>query len=157
MYVILITAAKQLLEKLTPSLLYWERQKKSQTENCHETPPVICISFCWQTFSLNQQLRQTVVIKKRPKKRNQKCQRKLYSVPKPPPHPALSLPMADQFQQTIAMDLREYHGYIILHLIDICTRLSAAAIIPNKNRHYHKGNISNMDCCMWLTRQNTNW
>ena len=32
------------------------------------------------------------------------------------------------------MDLKEYYGHIILHLIDVCARLSAATIIPNKNR-----------------------
>ena len=30
------------------------------------------------------------------------------------------------------MDLKFYQGKIILHLIDLCTRLSSAAIIPNK-------------------------
>ena len=52
---------------------------------------------------------------------------------KPPLRPVASLPTTDQFQQAIAMDLKKYRGHIILHLIDY-TRLSAATIIPNKNR-----------------------
>ena len=53
---------------------------------------------------------------------------------KPPPRPVDSLPMASTFQETVAMDLKYYQGRHILHLIDLCTRLSAATSIPNKNR-----------------------
>ena len=53
---------------------------------------------------------------------------------KPPPHPVVSLPMASHFQETVAMDLKIYHGQYILHLIDLCTCLPAATFIPNKNR-----------------------
>ena len=42
--------------------------------------------------------------------------------------------MASHFQETVAMDLKIYHGQNILHLINLCTRLSTAACIPNKNR-----------------------
>ena len=41
--------------------------------------------------------------------------------------------MATKFQETVAMDLKFYNGKIILHLIDHCTRLSASALIPDKN------------------------
>ena len=53
---------------------------------------------------------------------------------KPPPRPVVSLPMASEFQETVAMDLKDYNGHLILHLIDLCTRLSAATFIPNKKK-----------------------
>ena len=52
---------------------------------------------------------------------------------KPPPRPVVSLAMAE-FNETVAMDLKEHRGKIILHLIDMCTRLSQAIFIPNKKR-----------------------
>ena len=51
---------------------------------------------------------------------------------KSPPRPVVGLPMASQFLETVAMDLKHYNGKWILHLIDMCTRLSAASVIPNK-------------------------
>ena len=42
--------------------------------------------------------------------------------------------MASHFQETVGMDLKTYHGQNIPHLTNLCTRLSAAACIPNKNR-----------------------
>ena len=53
---------------------------------------------------------------------------------KPLPRPVVSLSMASHFQETVAMDLKIYHGQNIFHLIDLCTRLSAAAFIPNNSR-----------------------
>ena len=47
--------------------------------------------------------------------------------------PIVGLPMATSFNETIAMDLKFYHGKILLHLIDHCTRLSASTVIPDKN------------------------
>ena len=41
--------------------------------------------------------------------------------------------MESKFLETIAMDLKFYDKKIILHLIDLCTRLSAATIIKDKN------------------------
>ena len=62
----------------------------------------------------------------------EKCQVcKIYK--KPPPRPVVSLPMTSHFQETVSMDLKTY-GQNILHLIDVCTCLSAAAFIPNKSR-----------------------
>jgi len=52
---------------------------------------------------------------------------------KAPPRPVVGLPMANQFQETVAMDLKFYENKIILHLIDMCTRLSSATSIKNKN------------------------
>ena len=63
----------------------------------------------------------------------EKCQIcKIYK--KPPLRPIVSLPMASYFQETVVMDLRIYQGQNILHLINLCTRPSAAAFIPDKNR-----------------------
>ena len=53
---------------------------------------------------------------------------------KPPPRPCVSLPMASQFQESIAMDLKQYDSRQIIHIIDLCTHLSAATFISNKNR-----------------------
>jgi len=53
---------------------------------------------------------------------------------KPPPRPVVALPQASEFQETVAMDLKQYQSKQILHLIDACTRLSAATFIPNKKR-----------------------
>ena len=51
---------------------------------------------------------------------------------KPPPRPVVSLPMSNTFLGTVAMDLKHYKGKILLHVVDHCSRLSASAIIPNK-------------------------
>ena len=52
---------------------------------------------------------------------------------KAPPRPIVGLPMATKFQETVAMDLKFYDKKIILHLIDLCTRLTAATVIKDKN------------------------
>ena len=57
---------------------------------------------------------------------------KLYK--KPPPRPVVSLPMATQFQEVVALDLKQLNGKTILHLVDLCTRLSAGCIVPNKEK-----------------------
>lgn len=57
---------------------------------------------------------------------------KLYK--KPPPRPKVGLPMASEFQEVVAMDLKMYNGRQILHLVDLCTRLSAATFIADKKR-----------------------
>ena len=44
----------------------------------------------------------------------------------------MGLPMATEFLESVAMDLKVYNGTNILHMIDLCTRLSAAAVMPNK-------------------------
>ena len=51
---------------------------------------------------------------------------------KAPPKPIVGLPMANKFQEVVAMDLKFYESKI-LHLIDMCTRLSSATTIKNKN------------------------
>ena len=42
--------------------------------------------------------------------------------------------MASCSQETVAMDLKYYQGQTFLHLIDMCTGLSAATFVPNKNK-----------------------
>ena len=49
-----------------------------------------------------------------------------------PSRPIVGLPMATKFCETVAMDLKEFDGKIILHLIDMCTRLSAGTFVKNK-------------------------
>ena len=53
---------------------------------------------------------------------------------KAPPRPVVSLPMASHFQETVAIDLKYYQGQTFLNFIDMCTRLSAATFVPNKNK-----------------------
>ena len=65
---------------------------------------------------------------------------------KAPPRPVVSLPMASRFQETVAMDLKYYQGHTFLHLIDMCTHLSAAAFVPNKN----KDTILKVIFCIWI-------
>ena len=42
--------------------------------------------------------------------------------------------MARKFQEAVAIDLKQYHIHIILHMIDVCARLSAAILIFNKKQ-----------------------
>ena len=51
---------------------------------------------------------------------------------KPTPPPAVGLPHALEFNETVAMDLKFFKGHIILHLIDHLTRFSAAVICKSK-------------------------
>ena len=46
----------------------------------------------------------------------------------------MSLPVVSRFQETVTMDLKLYQGNVFLHLRDMCTRLSAAKFVPNKNK-----------------------
>ena len=51
---------------------------------------------------------------------------------KPPTRPVVGLPVASKFLECVAMDLKFYKKYILLHLIDHATHLSASAVIPSK-------------------------
>ena len=53
-----------------------------------------------------------------------------------PSKPVVSMPMAREFNETVAMDLKEWKkGEVyILHLIDMATRFSRSAVIYNKNK-----------------------
>ena len=51
-----------------------------------------------------------------------------------PARPVVSLPMATEFNDVVAMDLKVWQqGTYILHLIDMATRFSLASIIRDKN------------------------
>lgn len=52
---------------------------------------------------------------------------------KAPPRPIVGLPMSTKFLETVAMDLKFYDKKIFIHLIDLCTRLSAATTLKDKN------------------------
>ena len=52
---------------------------------------------------------------------------------KPPPRPVVGLPMATSPNECVAMDLKFFHGQILLHLIDHATRWSSSCRIPSKN------------------------
>ena len=51
---------------------------------------------------------------------------------KPTPTPAVGLPHATKFNETVAMDLKFFNGKIILHLIDHLTRFSSAIVCKSK-------------------------
>ena len=57
---------------------------------------------------------------------------KLYK--KMPQKSMVCLPMATEFQETVAMDLKFYNDKkMLLHLVDHSTGLSVSSFIPNKN------------------------
>ena len=49
-----------------------------------------------------------------------------------PPRPVAGLPMATEFQETVAIELKFYDSKFLLHLVDHSTQLSASTFIPNK-------------------------
>lgn len=50
------------------------------------------------------------------------------------PKPKTCLPLAESFNETIALDLKFLDSEIILHCIDLLTRFSAATLIKNKTK-----------------------
>ena len=60
-----------------------------------------------------------------------KCQLcKIHAVT--PPRPAVSLPMAKQFNEKVAIDLKKYKGRWILHMIDMWSRYTVSVFIERK-------------------------
>lgn len=51
---------------------------------------------------------------------------------KTPPRPAVGLPMASKFNEKVAMDLKQWNGRWILHIIDIWSRYTISIFIPRK-------------------------
>lgn len=51
---------------------------------------------------------------------------------KPPARPVVGFPLANRFNQCIAMDLKQFKNVHLLHIVDHATRLSAGAIIRSK-------------------------
>ena len=50
-----------------------------------------------------------------------------------PSRPIVSMPMAQQFNDVVAMDLKTYENKYFLHFIDLHTRFSKSKVIRNKN------------------------
>ena len=53
---------------------------------------------------------------------------------RPSPHPVVGLPLAIEFNEVVAMDLKQCEGDWILHLVDHVSRYSAAALIKSKRK-----------------------
>ena len=51
---------------------------------------------------------------------------------KTPPRPVVGLPMASEFNEKVAMDLKQWKGRWILHIIDMWSRYTISAIINRK-------------------------
>ena len=64
---------------------------------------------------------------------------------KTPARPVVGLPMASSFLETVALDLKDYKGNLIIHLIDLCTRLSCCTDPEIETRDDHSGHFSDMD------------
>ena len=65
------------------------------------------------------------------RKKSKEC-RVCQEYQRPPSRPVVGLPMATTFGECVAMDLKFFHGKILLHLIDHATRLSAGAVVRSK-------------------------
>ena len=65
---------------------------------------------------------------------------------KAPLRPAVGFPLADDFNQIVCMDLKEYvHNVkLILHLLDSATRYSSACIIESKHKNVIVKNVFRM-------------
>ena len=66
---------------------------------------------------------------------------------RPPARPVVSLPLATTFNDTVAMDIKFYHGTPLLHLIDCCTRFSMTAALTSKHAKVVVENIFKL----WIT------
>ena len=51
---------------------------------------------------------------------------------KAPPRPIVAMPLANSFNEVVAMDLKKFKGRWVLHLIDHLTRFSAASYVSSK-------------------------
>ena len=51
---------------------------------------------------------------------------------KTPPRPVVSMPMAKEFNEKVAMDLKQYKGRWILHMIDMWSRYTDLVFIQRK-------------------------
>ena len=49
-----------------------------------------------------------------------------------PPRPAVSLPMASEFNEMVSMDLKKWNSKYILHLIDMWSRRTVSSFIGRK-------------------------
>ena len=53
---------------------------------------------------------------------------------RPSPRPIVGMSLSREFNETIAMDLKQIAGRLILHMIDLTTRYSMAVVVPNKRK-----------------------
>ena len=51
---------------------------------------------------------------------------------KTPPKPVVSMPMAKEFNEKVAMDLKQWNGLRILHIIDMWSRYTVSVFISRK-------------------------
>lgn len=63
-----------------------------------------------------------------------------------PPRSAVALPMASKFNQRVCMDLKQWQGKYILHLIDMFTRYSVSIFITDK----HPSTVINAILTSWV-------
>ena len=50
------------------------------------------------------------------------------------PRPVVGMSLSKEFNDTIAMDLKQIDKYIVLHIIDLATRYSNAVVVGNKRK-----------------------
>lgn len=51
-----------------------------------------------------------------------------------PLKPAVGFPLATQFNQTVALDLKQFGSRYVLHMVDHLSRYGSACLIPNKKK-----------------------
>ena len=52
----------------------------------------------------------------------------------PPLRPIVSFPLANDFNETVAVDMKVINGKLVLHMIDHVTRYSSACVLANKRK-----------------------
>ena len=52
---------------------------------------------------------------------------------KPRPRPVVTLPLASNFNETLSMDLKKWHGVHFLVMVDLASRFCTATVIPDKS------------------------
>ena len=58
----------------------------------------------------------------------------MYDIQRPSSRPVVGFSLAHDFNETVAMDLKQFRGAYILHMVDHPTRYSVAAIISSKRK-----------------------
>ena len=136
-YTIPLTAPTQLLSSLASNpatsvtlMVAASTTKKNQAEKIHRQfahAPVQkllkLIESAGEPWATDDELRKELISV------SESCKTcKAYQ--KPMHRPSVGMPMANNFLETVAMDLKFYKGKILLHMIDHATRLSSCALIP---------------------------
>lgn len=63
-----------------------------------------------------------------------------------PDRPVVAMPMASEFNEKVAIDLKIWNGKYILYMVDMWSRLTIAAVIPRKK----PGDVVNMIMQKWV-------